>query len=146
MIEQHTGLTLYPTFSTYRMYGPGDSVAKHTERPSCEISVILNLGYGYEAEDNEYSWPVVIDGIELVVNPGDILIYRALDLPISRGIFEIESGWQSEAVLNYVDADGNFASCINDGRQDLGYPEWTQDRRVIDEAKKQWERSQIVTE
>src|SRR5690349_13914957 len=34
-VEQLSGLELFPTYSYYRVYGPGDELHRHRDRPSC---------------------------------------------------------------------------------------------------------------
>ncbi|MGH8427558.1 MAG: hypothetical protein ACRES7_06190 [Gammaproteobacteria bacterium] len=43
-IEAATGLVLFPAYSYLRIYCEGAVLPKHTDRPSCEISVTLTLG------------------------------------------------------------------------------------------------------
>ena len=43
-MEALTGLKLLPTYTYMRVYGPGEELHYHTDRPSCEISVTVNLG------------------------------------------------------------------------------------------------------
>ncbi|MDA9954284.1 hypothetical protein N9D61_08205, partial [Planktomarina sp.] len=38
VMEKNTGLTLFPTYSFYRVYRNGDELTVHKDRPSCEIS------------------------------------------------------------------------------------------------------------
>lgn len=45
VIEQAINLRLYPTYSYYRVYKSGDTLAPHRDRSACEISVTLTLGY-----------------------------------------------------------------------------------------------------
>ena len=40
-IEENTGLSLFPTYSFYRVYRPGNELFPHKDRPSCEISLTL---------------------------------------------------------------------------------------------------------
>src|SRR5438128_3740322 len=44
-IEEASGLSLHPTYSYLRMYKQGDVLARHRDRPACETSVRLCLGY-----------------------------------------------------------------------------------------------------
>ena len=43
-VEEASGLKLFPTYSYFRVYKRGDTLARHKDRPSCEISVSLCLG------------------------------------------------------------------------------------------------------
>jgi len=51
-IEAASGLKLFPTYSYFRIYKNGDRLARHVDRPSCEISVTLCLGF-----EGVESWP-----------------------------------------------------------------------------------------
>jgi hypothetical protein len=82
LMEKETGLHLYPTYSFYRVYRNGDILEPHTDRPSCEISTTVCFNYSYD--DNHYSWPIIMDGERLCMKPGDIVVYRGVDLEHSR--------------------------------------------------------------
>ena len=43
-IKELSGWELHPTYSYYRVYRHGDVLKKHVDRPSCQLSVTLNLG------------------------------------------------------------------------------------------------------
>jgi len=45
VVEGHVGLARYPSYSYLRFYKNGDRLKKHTDRPACEISTTLCLGY-----------------------------------------------------------------------------------------------------
>ena len=88
IMEKHTGIKLSPTYSYARIYKKGDVLARHKDRYSCEISTTLNLG--------GEPWPIFLDptgkkgqaGIEVNLNPGDMLIYSGCDLEHWREPFE----------------------------------------------------------
>ena len=42
--EEVSRAKLFPTYSYFRVYSRGDVLHKHTDRPSCEISLSLCLG------------------------------------------------------------------------------------------------------
>ena len=54
IIEDKLKLKLVPTYSYARAYKKGDTLHRHKDRPSCEISTTLNLGGD--------PWPIFIDG------------------------------------------------------------------------------------
>lgn len=135
-IEKYTELTLYPTYSFYRVYKPGDVLFKHADRPSCEISVSLTLGYEYDSEDENYVWGLWAGDTEFKMSQGDMLIYKGLEVPHWREPFNIKNGWQSQVFLHYVDADGLYADLINDARPNVGYPEWVKNPALISKAAK----------
>lgn len=112
-----TGLALYPTYSYLRIYGPGDTLAPHQDRESCQISVTLNLG-----QDADEPWPIFVDNgkkkIGADLGPGDALIYRGCDLVHWRDAFK--GRYQVQTFLHYVDANGDFADWKFDKRPALG--------------------------
>lgn len=119
IMEKATGLQLYPTYSFYRVYRNGDVLAPHKDRPSCEISTTVCFGYSYS--DSEYSWPIIMDGAAVYMKPGDIVVYRGVDLEHARDEFTPPGDdWHVQAFLHYVDANGNFSNYRFDGRQSLG--------------------------
>ena len=44
VMEKHTELKLFPTYSYTRAYKKGDILHRHKDRPSCQISTTLHLG------------------------------------------------------------------------------------------------------
>jgi hypothetical protein len=116
--EEHCGLELFPTYSYFRVYKRGDALAKHTDRPACEISVSVNLGQA-PAEP----WALHIEGpngaqpVELM--PGDALIYRGIDCEHWRERYEGER--LGQAFLHYVDKNGPHAEWKFDKRPGLRF-------------------------
>jgi hypothetical protein len=121
IIESSTGLTVEPTYSFYRVYRPGDELVPHKDRPSCEISITLSLGYNYL--DSSYTWPIFVDGTPCVLEPGDLVCYRGIDLEHWREKFIAPEGsWHVQTFLHYVDVNGPHAVQKYDGRKSVGYP------------------------
>jgi hypothetical protein len=56
-VQDHSGLRLWPTYSYFRMYKRGDVLARHRDRPACEISVTLNIG-----QKPLDPWPIYVQG------------------------------------------------------------------------------------
>ena len=87
LMEKHTGLELYENYSYARAYKYGDTLKRHTDRFSCEISTTLNLGGD--------PWPIYLDptggknneGVEVNLRPGDMLIYKGNKLEHWRYAF-----------------------------------------------------------
>jgi hypothetical protein len=44
VVDKISGRKLFPTYSYFRVYKHGDVLARHKDRPSCEISVSVCLG------------------------------------------------------------------------------------------------------
>lgn len=119
MMEQNTGLTLFPTYSYYRIYRNGDELLKHRDRPSCEISCTVCFNYSYD--DSKYTWPIFVDKSKVELSPGDLVIYRGCDLEHWREPFKIEEdAWHVQGFFHYVDANGPHASFKYDGRETIG--------------------------
>jgi hypothetical protein len=116
-IEEASGLALYPTYSYLRVYKCGDALAKHRDRPACEVSVSLCLGYVAASP-----WPLWIEGPHSVsaaaMQPGDALLYRGIECPHWRERFIGEEA--SQVFLHYVDQNGPHADWKFDKRRALG--------------------------
>lgn len=106
MVEAATRLKLFPTYSYFRVYKYGDVLDPHTDRPACEISVTLTLGY--QASE---PWKIWFKQGDLVTNvesrPGDAVVYRGMDIIHWRQAFEGE--YHAQAFLHYVDQNGSHA-------------------------------------
>jgi hypothetical protein len=119
IIEENTGLKVYPTYSFYRIYSPGDELVPHKDRPSCELSITISLGYDYKGSD--YQWPIFVDGNPVALQPGDLVCYRGVDLPHWREPFVAPEGsWHVQAFLHYVDASGPYSEYKFDNRSSIG--------------------------
>ena len=118
LAEQVTHLKLFPTYSYFRVYKRGDILVRHTDRPSCEISVTLCLGY-----EAERPWPILIDGPDRVssidLTPGDALFYRGIECTHWREPMEGERA--AQAFLHYVDQNGPYADWKYDKRKGLPF-------------------------
>ena len=125
LMEKNTGLRLQPNYSYARIYKTGHVLERHKDRLSCEISTTLNLGGD--------PWPIYLEpsgregmnGLKVDLNPGDMLIYRGMDLEHWREPFQ-----GSECVqvfLHYNDVN-NPNAVPYDGRPHLGLPAWFKKR------------------
>ncbi len=115
VMEERTGLNLLPTFNYTRVYKPKTALKAHTDRPCCEISASLTIAN----EPNEI-WPLYVrdttkdQTIAVELNPGDMLIYRGMDLPHWRDEGEIE---QTGLFMHWVDANGSYVEESGDPNQ-----------------------------
>lgn len=118
-----TQLELVPTYSYARIYKNGDTLYRHKDRPSCEISATINLG--------GENWPIFLDptgetdnpGIEVHLQPGDALIYKGQLLEHWREPFQGHECCQ--VFIHYNDSKGPYAQeNIYDGRKFIGVPKW----------------------
>ena len=119
IIEKNTGIDLYPTYSYYRVYRHGDELKPHTDRPACQISATMCFNYSYDK--NEYNWPIFVDGNSVVLEPGDLVIYKGCELQHWREIFNSHSeDWHVQGFFHYVDSTGPCADHKFDKRETIG--------------------------
>jgi predicted 2-oxoglutarate/Fe(II)-dependent dioxygenase YbiX len=140
--EKACGKKLLPTYAYARLYVPGDELKIHTDRPSCEISATLTLGFEGEV------WPIYVGDYaetgrevtihqgetkyltnerEIKMGVGDAVLYRGMDKVHWREPYK-EGKWQAQVFLHYVDADGPHAEWKYDKRPKLSHhaePDYT---------------------
>mgnify|MGYP003637116448 FL=1 len=133
LMEKETELKLCPTYSYARIYKKGDELKRHKDRFSCEISTTMNLG-----GDN---WPIYLDptnteipdqnktyvpignkGVEINLEPGDMLIYSGCELEHWREKFTGENC--AQVFLHYNNIVTNKEINKFDGRPFLGLPDY----------------------
>lgn len=111
IIEHHFDTDLVETYSYARLYQKGAILEKHKDRSSCKYSATLNLGGD--------PWPIFLDGTEVNLEPGDILIYDGVNQEHWRDKFEGE--FCGQVFLHYNDSKDPNANAY-DGREYLGLP------------------------
>jgi len=120
-MEKETNLKLTPNYSYTRIYKNGDILDRHKDRFSCEISTTLNLGGDI--------WPIYLEpsgkknkkGIKIGLKPGDLLIYRGIELEHWREPFEGTNC--AQVFLHYNNkATKDSSKNLFDGRIHLGLP------------------------
>ena len=135
VMKEKTGMDLIPTYSYARVYQTGSELKRHKDRPSCEISTTLNLGGD--------PWPIHLEpkknvgipdgkkftvnsnnkGISINLKPGDMLVYRGMELEHWRE--ELQGDNCAQVFLHYNDQKSkNADQNINDRRPHLGLPSW----------------------
>ena len=121
LMQETTGLSLYPNYSYARFYKTGDELERHKDRFSCEISTTLFLGGD--------KWPIFLEpsgkknkpGKKIDLDVGDMLIYRGNILEHWRDPF---SGVHcAQVFLHYTNTKtkGSLKN-IYDGRPHVGVP------------------------
>jgi hypothetical protein len=119
-VEFCTGLTLFPTYSYARLYRHGDQLPPHRDRAACEISLSLNLGQ----VPADRPWALHVEGPDgsaaCLLMPGDVLLYRGIDLTHWREPYDGQSLVQ--VFLHYVDQNGPHSGEKFDRRAALGDP------------------------
>ena len=134
-MEEATGLKLYPAYTYARIYKKGDVLKRHKDRFSCEISTTLNLGGD--------PWPIHLEprknvgipdgkkitvnsnnkGISIILKPGDMLVYRGMELEHWREEFQGDNC--AQVFLHYNDKKSQGADQnMFDRRPHLGLPAW----------------------
>ena len=113
IMKNETGLDLCPTYSYARAYKKGDTLHRHKDRPSCEISTTINLG--------GEPWPIFIEGTKVLLDVGDMLVYSGCELEHWREPFE--GTICGQVFLHYNHVNGPFAEENRfDKRPMLGLP------------------------
>ena len=118
VIEQSVGEELIPTYSYSRLYVNENKLEKHTDRPSCEISVTLQLG-----RSHHYAWPIYMGERRYDMAEGDGVIYSGCDVEHWRDKCDGPPGYYSGQVfLHYVRAKGPYAEFAGDKRWNGKHP------------------------
>jgi len=122
-MEKETSLKLNPSYTFLRIYKKGDILSRHKDRFSCEISTTLNLGGD--------PWPIYLEpsgeegkkGIKVDLEPGDMLVYRGIELEHWREPFKGNECVQ--VFLHYNNSATKGAKeNIYDRRPHIGLPDW----------------------
>ena len=127
-MEKHTDLKLSPTYSYARIYKNGDTLFRHKDRYSCEVSTTMNLG--------GERWPIFVEpdsskgrfedkkyisdntpGIKIDLEPGDMLVYSGCEIEHWREPLMGKN--HAQVFLHYNEKNGRF-NVPNDGRPILG--------------------------
>ena len=117
-VEQLTGLKLYPTYSYSRVYVKGNYLIAHVDRPSCEISLTVNVASVGKP------WEFMIkppgkEPVAYILEPGDALLYKGLEVLHWRNTSDCAE-ITAQFMLHYVDQNGPFAEYKFDKRSALG--------------------------
>jgi len=102
-IQYLVGQKIYPSYSYLRIYKNGSELKRHTDRPSCEITVSLCLG------NDGIDWPLSFateKGVEhFVLYPGDAIFYDGRKIEHWRD--PLEGKLQAQVFLHYVTTEDN---------------------------------------
>jgi hypothetical protein len=134
LVEKAFGEELLPTYSFSRMYYKGGELKRHSDRPSCEVSVTLNI-----FADN-INWPIWFHKLDmskptdpnttnyvedpnakpisLITKPGSAAAYEGCAYSHWREPYSGEKCMQ--VFLHYVRAKGRYTSFAMDGRKYFG--------------------------
>ncbi len=105
-LKKVSGKNLLKTFNYCRLYQPGETLERHTDRDSCEYSITLTLGFEGKP------WPFFIEDKkgfekEILASVGDVIFYKGIERPHWRNSYK-EGKWQAQVFFHYVDAEGEY--------------------------------------
>lgn len=106
IVEKILDEKVYPTYHFDRFYFKGQDLKKHTDRPSCEISVTLTLNH-----NANYDWPLFFEvdskNYTISTDIGDAILYSGITTPHWRLPLEGNHDvfWH-QIFLHYVRSDG----------------------------------------
>ena len=103
-IGDSVGRTLIPTYTYSRIYRTGEILKPHKDRPACEISATLTLGY-----DAARVWPIFFDDekeVAVDLEVGELAVYKGCEILHWRKPFK--GKWHVQVFLHYVDANGPY--------------------------------------
>ena len=123
LVEAKIGTPLLPSYCYFRMYRQGDICRVHGDRPACEHSVSLTLGYSdgatwplevargpidqpYERRDTAFSPGE--DPVPTAMKVGDGVLYRGVHHHHGRTTPN-PNRWSAHLFLHWVDPQGPFA-------------------------------------
>lgn len=103
---------LIPTYSYARLYTNGNVLERHTDRPSCEISITIQLG-----RSHHYSWPIYAGGQRFDLAEGDAMLYKGREVEHWRDACAGPPDYYSGQVFcHFVRAQGPYAEYAGDKR------------------------------
>ncbi len=131
-LQDVTGKRLAPSYCFFRAYQSGDICTVHSDRPACDHSMSLSLGYSegilwsievgnrFYAPEEANKLTIARDfGGEghssIMLSPGDALIYKGVNHRHGR-ITPNPNRWSAHLFLHWVDLDGPFAEWAFDKR------------------------------
>lgn len=124
------GLNLLPTYCYFRIYRQGDICRVHGDRPACEHSLSLTLGYAdgipwplevathridqpYERADDRFS--AMDRHRSVAMQAGDAVLYQGVHHHHGRTAPN-PNRWSAHLFLHWVDRDGRYADQAFDGQ------------------------------
>ena len=130
-VEAQVGLPLLPTYCYFRLYRRGDVCKVHGDRPACEHSLSLTLGYA-----DDIAWPLEFacrpiaapyeradaafrgdeDHSAIAMQPGDGVLYNGVHHHHGR-TSPNPNRWSAHLFLHWVARDGPHAAEAFDGQK-----------------------------
>lgn len=129
VVEQLVGASLLPSYCYFRVYRQGDICRVHGDRPSCQHSLSLTLGYA-----DEIPWPLEVarepiaepyqradagfraeeHAASVAMAAGDAVLYQGVHHHHGRTVPN-PNRWSAHLFLHWVDRAGPFADNAFDG-------------------------------
>jgi len=104
---------LLPTYAYGRVYANGNILEKHRDRPSCEISLTVQL-----ARTHHYAWPIFMGNKRYDLAEGDGVLYLGCDIEHWREKCDGPADYRSgQAFFHFVKADGQYTEWADDKRE-----------------------------
>lgn len=105
---------MFPTYCYARLYQHNETLKKHTDRGSCEISLTLHL-------DGDASWPIWMtkpsgEKVEVNLTPGQAIVYQGMISEHWRD--EYKGTNYGQVFLHYVRANGKYWDYYGDAKRD----------------------------
>ena len=108
LVEKESALKLFPTYSYWRYYVYGGTLAKHTDRPSCEVSITACI----KKYDN---WPIAVENHFFELKEGDAILYAGCDQEHWRpGTYKGEG--LAQVFFHYVNQNGPYRNYAYDNK------------------------------
>mgnify|MGYP003115341699 CR=1 FL=1 len=132
IVSKESKLELLPTYAYWRYYVFGGTLKKHTDRPSCEISVTCCI----KKYDN---WPIIVEGKKFELKEGDAILYNGLFEKHERpGTYKGEG--MAQVFFHYVNKNGLFKHHAYDSvLKNEGIKMTEEDKQNIEKVNK-WKR------
>lgn len=111
-MEAITGFELNPTYTFWRVSRKGTMLPIHVDRPPCEVSITINVGYS-----GDKIWPFYADHenkYKFMMSPGDGVIYGGTRYLHWRD--RLEDDWAVQLCLHYVKKTGVLKDIPNNFR------------------------------
>ena len=113
-VEEVCGKELIPTYSYCRIYQAGEELEPHVDRPSCEVSVTVNVATVGEQSPIYMQYLTNAESAHMLT-PGDAVVYKGCEAkhwrqPLKDGQLNVQF------MLHYVDKNGPYASYAKDTR------------------------------
>jgi len=118
-VEDTLDIDLYPTYYFDRFYFTGQGLKRHSDRPSCEVSVTLQI-----STNRKEPWPIWFETLsvdERFVNMknGDAVIYKGCErehwrYPLEskynkiQRVFKKDDTYHHQIFFHYVNANGPY--------------------------------------